>query len=91
MITTSEAETIALRVLTYVAQQDRALQALLAQSGIAPTSLQERLNDPDLLGGILDFLLSNEKLLVDFCEIEKLSPDKLAHVRQAFPGAPTDW
>ncbi len=91
MITTSEAETIALRVLTYVAQQDRALQALLAQSGIAPTSLQERLNDPDLLGGILDFLLSNEKLLVDFCEIEKLSPDKLARVRQAFPGAPTDW
>lgn len=91
MITTNDAETIALRALTYVAQEEKVLQSLIAQSGMSSSSLQERLHDPDFLGGILDFLLSNEKLLVDFCEIEKLSPDKLARVRQALPGAPTDW
>ena len=91
MITTNDAETIALLALTYLAQEEKVLQSLIAQSGMSSSSLQERLHDPDFLGGILDFLLSNEKLLVDFCEIEKLSPDKLARVRQALPGAPTDW
>ena len=91
MITTNDAETIALRALTYVVEQDGLLQQLLAQSGMAPSYLQERLHDPDLLGGILDFLLSNETFLVAFCETEKLSPDKLARIRQALPGAPTDW
>ena len=91
MINTNHAETIALRALQYVAQRDRVLQKLLAQSGLAPSSLQERLNDPDFLGGILDFLLCNEELLFDFCEIENLPPEKISRVRQMLPGAPTDW
>lgn len=91
IITSGSAETIALRALAYVAGRDIALKQLIAQTGIAPSSLHERASDPALLSGVLDFLFSNETFLVDFCEIEGLSPDNLDHVRQALPGAPIDW
>ena len=71
--------------------RDAALKQLIAQTGITPPSLHERASDPALLSGVLDFLFSNEIFLVDFCEIEELSPDNLGHVRKVLSGAPTDW
>ncbi len=91
IITSDTAETIALRALAYVVGRDTALKQLIAQTGVAPSSLHERASDPALLAGVLDFLFSNETFLVDFCEIEGFSPDNLDHVRQALSGAPTDW
>ena len=90
-ITSDSAETIALRALAYVVGRDAALKQLIAQTGITPPSLHERASDPALLSGVLDFLFSNEIFLVDFCEIEGLSPDNLGHVRKALSSAPTDW
>ena len=91
IIPSDTAETIALRALAYVVGRDTALKQLIAQTGVAPSSLHERASDPALLAGVLDFLFSNETFLVDFCEIEGFSPDNRDHVRQALSGAPTDW
>ena len=37
-------------------------------TGFAPSSLRERADEPDFLVSVLDFLLSNEELLLRFCD-----------------------
>ena len=88
--TSDQAETIALMALSYVAERDTVMNQMVAQTGIAPATLHRRASDPELLAGVLDFLLSSETLLLDFCEAKKLSPDVIARVRQKLPGATTD-
>ena len=89
--TSDSAETIALMALSYVAERDTVMKQMVVQTGIAPVTLHRRASDPELLAGVLDFLLSSETLLLDFCEAKKLSPDVIARVRQKLPGAITDW
>ena len=84
------AETIALMALSYVAERDTVMRQMVVQTGIAPVTLHGRASDPELLAGVLDFLLSSETILLDFCEAKKLSPDVIARVRQKLPGATTD-
>ena len=84
------AETIALMALSYVAERDTVMRQMVVQTGIAPVTLHGRASDPELLAGVLDFLLSSETILLDFCEAKKLSPDVIARVRQNLPGATTD-
>ena len=88
--TSDSAETIALMALSYVAERDTVMKQMVVQTGIAPVTLHRRASDPELLAGVLDFLLSSETLLLDFCEAKKLSPDVIAQVRQKLPGAITD-
>ena len=88
--TSDSAETIALMALSYVAERDTVMKQMVVQTGIAPVTLHRRASDPELLAGVLDFLLSSETLLLDFCEAKKLSPDIIARVRQKLPGGITD-
>ena len=88
--TSDNAETIALMALSYVAERDTVMKLMVVQTGIAPVTLHRRASEPELLAGVLDFLLSNETILLDFCEVKKLSPDVIARIRQKLPGAITD-
>jgi len=62
------AATLALDALAFVAASEGALDRLVAESGIDPASLRERAGEPGVLVAVLDFLLANEALLVEFCD-----------------------
>lgn len=83
----SEAEILALHAVAFIAQRDNVLQQLIVQTGMAPSTLRERTNDPEFLAGVVDFLLSNEQLLLEFCKFEKLAPARLLRILQKLPGA----
>ena len=83
----SEAEIIALRIVTFIAQRDSLLQQLIVETGVTTSTLSERTNDPDFLAGIVDFLLSNEQLLLEFCRFAEVDPTRLHHIRHKLPGA----
>ena len=83
----SEAEILALHVVAFITQRDNVLQQLIVQTGMTPSTLRERTNDPEFLGGVVDFLLSNEQLLLEFCKFEKLAPARLLRILQKLPGA----
>lgn len=85
-----QAETLALQALAYIASDEQAMNALMAQSGMTPDDLRQAATDPAGLGGILDFLLQWEDLLVAFCEETGLSPEEPARARQALPGF-SEW
>jgi hypothetical protein len=66
-MTTDQAATIALKGLAYLVNSGPDLDRFVDLSGIDRTSLRNQADEPEFLVSLLDFLLANEQLLVDFC------------------------
>ncbi len=80
------AETLGLKGLTWLAGDPDALGRFLAGSGLGPDELRERAADPELLGAVLDFLLSDDALLTMFCADEGIKPTHVHQARAMLPG-----
>jgi hypothetical protein len=66
--TLDQAAILALKALAYLTNFDPELQRFLELSGAEAETLPRRANEPEFLVSVLDFLLSNEALLVGFCD-----------------------
>jgi hypothetical protein len=84
------AEALALHALTFLAQDPERLGRFLALSGIGPTDLKARAAEPEFLGGVLDHLLGDERLLLAFSKECDLPPESAARARRFLPGAPLE-
>ena len=82
------AGTAALQALGFVAGDSDRLARFLALAGVSVDELKTRAGDPAFLGGVLDFVLEDEKLLLEFCEASGLKPASVARLRADLPGAP---
>lgn len=81
-----EAETIALQALAYLAQHQDLLEAFLTTTGLDVQDLKSHFREPDFLGGVLDVILKEDKVLLDFCNAVSISPETLVYARKALPG-----
>lgn len=81
------AQTLALTALAYVlADPDRAGR-FLAVTGLDGGALPKHVTDGMFLGGVLDFILEDEALLLGAAEAAGLRPERLAALRRCLPGA----
>ncbi|HAD24912.1 MAG TPA: DUF3572 domain-containing protein [Alphaproteobacteria bacterium] len=80
------AQSVALQALTFILSDTDHLGRFMDLSGLSPADLENRIDDPELLGGILDYLLMNEADLLNFCEAAELSPEQPAQARAQLPG-----
>ena len=87
-MTPDAAETLALRVLGFVAADDRALQGLQVMTGLDAGTLRNRAIEPEVLAGVLDFLLSDEKQLLAFCEAAEVDPHLPGQAKAVLIGEP---
>ena len=78
-ITPERAEILALEALAWLAGRPDDIGRFLTVSGLHAADLRHAAGQPDLLGSLLDFLLANEALLLDFCEDTSTSA-KAVHV-----------
>lgn len=89
------AEVIALNGLFFIAGDEKYLEPYLNLSGLDIKQLKENASNPDtapnILASIIDFLLQNEKILIDFSTINYLDPRDIQKTRQYFPGASQDF
>jgi hypothetical protein len=85
-MTADGAETLALQALGFIATADGALQRLMDQSGLDREELRTRATDPILQVALLDFLLSNEALLIDFCETASVDAEAVHMARHILGG-----
>ena len=84
------AEALALKALAFLtADEDRLDQFSLA-SDIEPGDLKAGIGDPHTLAGVLDHLLQNESLLVEFAAALDVAPPEIMRARQKLPGANFD-
>jgi hypothetical protein len=86
----SAAETIALKALAHLAADGDGLVRFLTISGLELEDLRARADNPELLAGIMEFLLSDEALCAGFIAAEDLDSATLHAVRRALPGASPD-
>jgi len=64
------AETLGLKALTWLVARPEALERFLSASGLGAADLRARASEPDLLAALIDYLLSNETLAMEFCKTE---------------------
>lgn len=83
---TETAETIALQALAFLVKDEKRLSQMLEASGLTAEDLKKGCQDEAFLGGILDNILKEDNLLLDFCTVASLSPKTLAEAREALPG-----
>jgi hypothetical protein len=86
-----QAATLALKALQFLLNdQDRA-GAFLAQTGLSPGDLRRNAADPAFLAGVMDYLLTQEELVVSFAADENLDPGRVMAIRRALPGGDIDF
>jgi hypothetical protein len=74
---------IAIEALAWLADDETRLERFLALSGLGPQNLRKAAAEPRFLAAILDYLVSNEALLLDFARDSAQSPDDVARAHAA--------
>ncbi len=85
-LTAEMAQTIALQALAHIAADEDRLAGFMAQTGLATEELKQRATEPAFLGGVLDFLMSDENALIAFCAQKDMAPDLPGLARRSLPG-----
>ena len=85
-MTPDAAETLAVQALVWIAERDELASSFLGASGASADELRIRAGDPEFLGFVLDFLLSDEDSLLNFCEDAAVKPDAPLRARAVLPG-----
>ncbi|MEA2780732.1 MAG: hypothetical protein QOK29_2276 [Rhodospirillaceae bacterium] len=80
-------ETLALQALAHIVGDEELLPRFIALSGLDGSSLRARAADPAVLGGVLDFVLGDERLVTSLAVSLDLPPESFARARRKLPGA----
>jgi len=84
--TRENAEILALESLGWLAGQEQGLRRFLDQSGMDEHGLKQAAGRPETGLAVLDFLLANEDLLLDFCASAAIEPKALHLARHQLDG-----
>ena len=85
------ADITALQAVTYLLEDEKRRDWLMAETGIVPGDLKSLTENPEVLAGVLDFLLAHEDILIGFCESCQVDPTLPARIRPLFPGASLEY
>lgn len=81
------ARDLAQQVLIFLSADGDRIGRFLAASGSGPQEIRAGLNDPGFLGGVIDYLLGDEALLLEFCAENEVDPTLPGRLRRILPGA----
>lgn len=84
----THAEDIAIQALSFIAGRPEELARFISLSGIDPSDIRRLAGDTAFLGGVLDFLLQDEPLLLSFASENGLSPQTVVALRQNLESGP---
>jgi Protein of unknown function (DUF3572) len=73
------AESIAIAVLGWIAQEPDILARFLNLSGLNASQIRMQSEDPAFLLGVLDFIMAHESTLMACCEATQMKPEAVNH------------
>ncbi len=86
------AEALALEALEWLVGRDDLLPGFLAQSGAAPADLAKGARDPAFLASVLDHVLTDDALVIAFCDARGHAYTRPLQARAWLPGGEaTHW
>ncbi|MGB7975000.1 MAG: DUF3572 domain-containing protein [Roseiarcus sp.] len=77
------ARSLAVSALTFIAADPDRLSRFLGMTGLGPDNLRTAAADPAFLGSVLDYLVGDEKLLVEFAAAAGLKPEAVLRAHEA--------
>jgi hypothetical protein len=86
-IAREDAEALAIQALSFLASEPERLGRFLAVTGIGPESIRAAAATPGFLEGILEYLIANEALLLEFTAERGVDPSLVVKARDVLPGA----
>jgi hypothetical protein len=87
-LTRALAEDMAVAALTFIAQDGERLGRFLTLSGLDPGNLREAAAEPGFLVGVLDYLSSDEPLLLAFAANFQIDPTAIATAQRLLSDEP---
>lgn len=81
-----QAQVLALRALGWLAQDEDLMGRFLGLAGTDIDTLRAQADQPETLGAVLDFLLSDEAAVRAFCTDQGYPPTAALQARAALPG-----
>ncbi|MEL6171759.1 MAG: DUF3572 domain-containing protein [Pseudomonadota bacterium] len=86
------AETLAIQCVAWMAGQDDMLDHFSNATGVGQTDIRERVQDPEFLASVLDFMMMEDAWVMDFCAAHNLPNEAVMQARQVLPGgAQINW
>ena len=82
------AEVLALEALAWLAGRPHDIAQFLMRAGLAAEDLRKAVGERELQVAVLDFLLSEEMLLQDFCQGASLEPKRIWTARHLLESPP---
>ena len=82
-MTRDTAQIIALEAIGWLATDDDLMALFLMSTGCTAETLKSRVNDPEFLISVLDFILMDDKWVIKFCKAVPRDPSMLRGVRTA--------
>lgn len=82
-------EVLGFEIATFLATAPEALEAFLTATGSCLQDFKDSLGSPGTQAALMDFLLEQESLLLDFCAQAPWRPEDIWHVRRRLPGMAT--
>ncbi len=83
----SQAEVVALGVLRFLASDSKHFDRFISLSGLSPQDISALAAEPHFLASVMDYILSDERLLLEFAETDSLEPGEIVKLRYRLPGA----
>jgi hypothetical protein len=81
----------AIGALAFLAADMERLEPFLALTGLQPGNLRAAAAEPGFFAAVLEYLTSDEKLLLEFAASRKVDPASVALARDRLAGPPADW
>ncbi len=82
----NDAEVLALRALEWMSIEKEPMRRFMATSGATLEDVRALVSDPEFLGSVLDFLLTEDRYVAQFCDSVHLPRADLAKARTVLPG-----
>ena len=73
-VTEKVAESLAIQALAFIAADSARIGPFLAATGIGPDMIRDAAREPDFLRGVLDYVASDDDLLVAFATEAGINP-----------------
>ncbi len=86
-ISHEEAEILAVRALGFLAEHQGRVEGFVRMTGVAIDDLKDHMSDPGYLGAVLDYLLADERYLLEFTERVGVAPELPYAARRKLEGA----
>jgi Protein of unknown function (DUF3572) len=86
-ITADEAESMAMSTFSVLAADDERLSRFLDVTGLRPETIRKAAAAPGFLGAVLDYVASDERLLLAIAGALSVKPERIMEARQTLSPA----